>query len=72
MRAAGQGNPPCPVIFIRSYPMNAAEEQQMLTSLAEISKDMKALLTLTKDLAVEQEKVNEKSLQHLGNIAHKR
>ena len=52
--------------------MTAVEEQQMLASLAEISRDMKALLTLTKDLAIEQEKVNEKSLQHLGNIAHKR
>jgi hypothetical protein len=52
--------------------MNAAEEQQMLASLAEISQDIKALLALTKDLAREQDKVNEKSLQHLGNIAHKR
>ena len=52
--------------------MNAAEEQQMLASLADISQNMKALLELTKNLALEQEKVNEKSLQHLGNIAHKR
>ncbi len=52
--------------------MNAAEEQQRLASLAEISQNMKALLDLTKDLSLEQEKVNEKSLQHLGNIAHKR
>ena len=42
--------------------MNAAEEQQRLASLAEISQNMKALLDPTKDLSLEQEKVNEKSL----------
>jgi hypothetical protein len=52
--------------------MTPIEEQQMLSSLNEMSQDMKALLTLTKDMAREQEKANEKSIQQLLNIAHKR
>lgn len=52
--------------------MTAAKEQQMLASLAEISRDMKALLEFTKDQSREQEKTAEKALQRLGNIAHKR
>lgn len=52
--------------------MTPAEEQQMLASLAEMSKDMKALLALTKDMSLQQDKVGEKAIQHLVNIAHKR
>jgi len=52
--------------------MTTAEEQQMIASLTALSQDMKALLALTKDMAREQEKANEKSIQQLLNIAHKR
>ncbi len=52
--------------------MTAAEEQQMLASLADISRDIKSLLEFNKDQARELEKTTEKALQHLGNIAHKR
>jgi hypothetical protein len=52
--------------------MTAVEEQQIVASLNDISQNMKALLALTKDMAREQEKANEKSIQQLLNIAHKR
>lgn len=52
--------------------MTAVEEQQIVTSLNHISQNMKALLALTRDMAREQEKANEKSIQQLLNIAHKR
>jgi hypothetical protein len=52
--------------------MTAVEEQQIVASLNDISQNMKALLALTKDMAREQEKANEKSFQQLLNIAHKR
>ena len=52
--------------------MTVVEEQQTVANLNEISQDMKALLALTKDMAREQEKANEKSIQQLLNIAHKR
>lgn len=52
--------------------MTAAEEQQMLASLAGMSEDIRALLALTKDMALQQDKVGEKAIQHLVNIAHKR
>ena len=35
--------------------MTPVEEQQMLNSLSAISQDMKALLTLLKDLTLQQE-----------------
>jgi hypothetical protein len=52
--------------------MTAVEEQQIVASLNDISQNMKALLALTRDMAREQEKANEKSIQQLLNIAHKR
>ena len=52
--------------------MTPAEEQQMLTSLSEISRGIQSLLALTKDMALQQDKVGEKAIQHLVNIAHKR
>lgn len=52
--------------------MTAVEEQQLLASLAGMSQDIKALLALTKDMALQQDKVGEKAIQHLVNIAHKR
>jgi hypothetical protein len=52
--------------------MTAVEEQQIVASLNDISQNMKALLALTRDMAREQEKTNEKSIQQLLNIAHKR
>lgn len=52
--------------------MTADQEQQLLTSLADISEHLKNLLALTKDMALQQDKVGEKAIQHLVNIAHKR
>lgn len=52
--------------------MTPAEEQQLLASLAGMSQDIKALLALTKDMSLQQDKVSEKAIQHLVNIAHKR
>lgn len=52
--------------------MTPAEEQQMLASLAEIAASMQGLLALTTNMSNSQDKVSEKTLQHLGNIAHKR
>ena len=52
--------------------MTPVEEQQMLASLAEISQGINALLTLTKDMAIQRDKTSEKAIQHLLNIAHKR
>lgn len=52
--------------------MTAAEEQQMRASLAEISEHLQGLLAFSRDNAREQEKVTEKTLQYLNNIAHKR
>jgi len=52
--------------------MTAAEEQQMLASLASISQDMKALLALVKELTTQQEMADQKAYSQLVNIAHKR
>ena len=52
--------------------MTPVEEQQMLTSLAEISQGIKALPSLSKDMSLQQDKTSEKAIQHLVNIAHKR
>ena len=52
--------------------MNATEEQQMLTSLSEISQNIKALLTLIKDSTRKQGEADEKAYGQLVNIAHKR
>jgi hypothetical protein len=49
-----------------------AEEQQMLTSLSEISKDIKALLEMIKDSTRKQGEADEKAYGQLVNIAHKR
>jgi hypothetical protein len=52
--------------------MTAAEEQPMLTSLSEISKDIEALLALINDSARKQGEADEKAYGQLVNIAHKR
>ena len=52
--------------------MTPVEEQQMLTSLSAISEDMKALLSLVKDLTMQQEAADQKAYSQLVNIAHKR
>ena len=52
--------------------MTSTDEKQMLESLAAISQDMKMLLTLVKDLAMQQETADEKAYSQLVNIAHKR
>ena len=52
--------------------MTNAEEQQQLATLCEISKDIKALLTLVQDLTLQQEKADSRAFQQLSQIAHKR
>ena len=52
--------------------MIPAEEQQMLKSLSDISQDIKALLTLVKDLTRQQDTADQKAYSQLVNIAHKR
>jgi hypothetical protein len=52
--------------------MSPAEEQQMLTSLTAISQDIKTLLTLISDLALQQGAADEKAYSQLVNIAHRR
>jgi hypothetical protein len=52
--------------------MTPVEEQQMLGSLAAISQDMKSLVSLLKDLTLQQEAADQKALSQLVNIAHKR
>jgi hypothetical protein len=52
--------------------MTPVEEQQMLTSLTAISQDIKALLTLVRDLTLQQDAADQKAYSQLVNIAHKR
>lgn len=52
--------------------MTSTEEQQMLSSLTEISQNIKALLALIKDLTRQQGEADEKAYGQLVNIAHKR
>ena len=52
--------------------MTSAEEQQMLTSLSEISKDIKSLLMLIGELTAQQDKADTRAFQQLSQIAHKR
>jgi len=52
--------------------MTPVEEQQMLNSLTVISQDMKALLSLVKDLTLQQDAADQKAFSQLVNIAHKR
>ena len=52
--------------------MTPVAEQQMLKSLSAISQDMKALLSLVKDLTLQQDAADQKAFSQLVNIAHKR
>jgi len=52
--------------------MTPTEEQQMLASLSEISKDIKELLALIKESTRKQGEADEKAYGQLVNIAHKR
>ena len=52
--------------------MNGAEEQQMLASLSDISRDIKALLALVSELTAQQDKADTRAFQQLSQIAHKR
>ncbi len=52
--------------------MTSAEEQQMLASLSEISRDIKSLLALIVDLTRQQGEADQKAYGQLVNIAHKR
>jgi hypothetical protein len=65
-----------PVVLHAVHPgvfsMNPAEEQQMLNSLTVMSQDIKTLVSLVKDLTLQQEAADQKALSQLVNIAHKR
>ena len=52
--------------------MTSTEEQQMLTSLSEISQNIKVLVTLLTDSTRKQGEADEKAYGQLVNIAHKR
>ena len=52
--------------------MTAAEEQQLLKSLAAISQDIKTLVTLVRELTTQQDTADQKAYSQLVNIAHKR
>jgi hypothetical protein len=52
--------------------MTSTEDQQMLTSLSAISQDNKALLSLVRDLTMQQGTADEEAYSQLVNIAHKR
>jgi hypothetical protein len=52
--------------------LTAAEEQQMLASLSEISQDIKAFVALLKDSTRKQGEADEKAYGQFVNIAHKR
>lgn len=52
--------------------MTEAGEQKILATLAEISSDIKALLTLMADSARQQSESDQKAYSQLVNIAHKR
>jgi hypothetical protein len=52
--------------------MTSSEEQQMLTILSEISKDIKELLALIRETTRKQGEADEKAYGQLVNIAHKR
>ena len=52
--------------------MTAAEEQQMLASLAAIARDVNLLVALIKALTLQQEKADQQSHRSLAQIAHKR
>jgi hypothetical protein len=52
--------------------MSPAEEQQMLSSLATISQDMKALIALVKELMEHEDAAEEKAYNQLVHIAHRR
>jgi hypothetical protein len=52
--------------------MTPAEEQQMLNCLTAISQDIKTLVALVKELALQQDSADQKAYSQLVNIAHKR
>jgi hypothetical protein len=52
--------------------MTAAEEQQMLNSLSAIARDINLLLTLVKELTLQQDKADQQAYRALSQIAHKR
>ena len=52
--------------------MTSSEEQQMVTILSEISKDIKELLALIRETTRKQGEADEKAYGQLVNIAHKR
>ena len=52
--------------------MNSAEEQQMLKNLSEVARDINSLLTLVRDLTLQQDKADQRAFQALTQIAHQR
>ena len=52
--------------------MSSAEEQQMLASLRAISEDIKSLVILVRELTIQQQTADQKALNQLLTIAHRR
>lgn len=52
--------------------MSSAEEQQMLASLKAISDDIKSLVILVRELTIQQQTADQKALNQLLTIAHRR
>ena len=52
--------------------MSPIEEQQMLATLEVISQDIKTLVTLVKELTIQQDAADQKALSQLVSIAHRR
>jgi hypothetical protein len=56
----------------RRIDMSQTEEQQMLNSLAAISQDIGTLVTLVKELMLQEDTADQKAYTQLVHIAHKR
>ena len=52
--------------------MTSAEEQEMLSSLRAISEDMRTLVVLVRELTMQQSAADQKALNQLVTIAHRR
>jgi len=52
--------------------MTPSEEQEMLTSLKSMSEDIKTLVVLVRELTIQQSTADQKALNQLVTIAHRR
>ena len=52
--------------------MSTSEEQEVLTSLRAISEDIRTLVVLVRELTIQQSAADQKALNQLVTIAHRR